>query len=161
MLCKSICKARTSSISSAPSTSLRMCRRASSGVMPSPRAAPEASSQPILYHVLNSSPGVRISPRQKYRALLSRRPTRPSLMKYATDRPFANSEKAARKRLEIASTVEPIQDGRIHMRRCEVGSAGLEMVSREDPLSRIRTSHEVKEREGIRQLVRFNASITR
>jgi hypothetical protein len=34
-------------------------------------------------------------------------------MKFAADRPFAEPEKAARKLIEIASTVEPIQDGRI------------------------------------------------
>ena len=35
-------------------------------------------------------------------------------MKYATDREYADPEKAARKLLEIANTVEAIQDGRIH-----------------------------------------------
>ena len=34
-------------------------------------------------------------------------------MKFAADRPFADPEKAARKLIEIASTVEPVQDGRI------------------------------------------------
>jgi hypothetical protein len=38
-------------------------------------------------------------------------------MKYTADRPFADPEKAARKLLEIASTVEPIQDGRIHIEK--------------------------------------------
>ena len=38
-------------------------------------------------------------------------------MKYATDRPFADPEKAARKLMEIASTVEPVQDGRIHIEK--------------------------------------------
>ena len=36
-------------------------------------------------------------------------------MKYASDRESADSEKAARKLLEIANTVEAIQDGRIHI----------------------------------------------
>jgi hypothetical protein len=36
-------------------------------------------------------------------------------MKYAADRPFADPEKAARKLLEIANTVEAVQDGRIHI----------------------------------------------
>ena len=36
-------------------------------------------------------------------------------MKYATDREYADPEKAARKLLEIASTIEPVQDGRIHI----------------------------------------------
>ena len=34
---------------------------------------------------------------------------------YATDRPFADPEKAARKLLEIANETEAIQDGRIHI----------------------------------------------
>ena len=38
-------------------------------------------------------------------------------MKYTADRPLADPEKAARKLLEIASTVEPIQDGRIHIEK--------------------------------------------
>jgi hypothetical protein len=38
-------------------------------------------------------------------------------MKYATDRPFADPEKAARKLLEIANTVEAVQDGRIHIEK--------------------------------------------
>ncbi|SIO57972.1 hypothetical protein SAMN05443247_08726 [Bradyrhizobium erythrophlei] len=38
-------------------------------------------------------------------------------MKYAADRPFADPEKAARRLLEIASTVEPVQDGRLHIEK--------------------------------------------
>jgi hypothetical protein len=38
-------------------------------------------------------------------------------MKFTADRPFADPEKAARKLLEIASTIEPIQDGRIHIEK--------------------------------------------
>jgi hypothetical protein len=38
-------------------------------------------------------------------------------MKYTTDRPFADPEKAARKLLEIANSVEAIQDGRIHIEK--------------------------------------------
>jgi hypothetical protein len=34
-------------------------------------------------------------------------------MKFATDRPYANPETAARKLIEIANAVEPAQDGRI------------------------------------------------
>ena len=34
-------------------------------------------------------------------------------MKYATDRPWSDPEKAARKLLEIANAVEAVQDGRI------------------------------------------------
>jgi hypothetical protein len=38
-------------------------------------------------------------------------------MKYATDREYADPEKAARKLLEIANSVEAVQDGRIHIER--------------------------------------------
>ena len=38
-------------------------------------------------------------------------------MKYATDREYADPEKAARKLLEIANTVEAIQDGRIYIEK--------------------------------------------
>jgi hypothetical protein len=38
-------------------------------------------------------------------------------VKYATDRPFADPEKAARKLLEIANAVEAVQDGRIYIER--------------------------------------------
>jgi hypothetical protein len=34
-------------------------------------------------------------------------------MKFATDRPYFDPEKAARKLIEIANSVEPVQDGRI------------------------------------------------
>ncbi len=36
-------------------------------------------------------------------------------MKYATARPFADPETAARKLVEIASGIEPVQDGRIYI----------------------------------------------
>ena len=36
-------------------------------------------------------------------------------MKYAAPRPYADPEKAARRIIEIASTVEPVQDGRIYI----------------------------------------------
>jgi hypothetical protein len=36
-------------------------------------------------------------------------------MKFATDRPYANPETAARKLVEIADAVETIQDGRIYI----------------------------------------------
>jgi hypothetical protein len=36
-------------------------------------------------------------------------------MKFAEPRPYADPEKAARRIVEIASTVEPAQDGRIHI----------------------------------------------
>jgi hypothetical protein len=36
-------------------------------------------------------------------------------MKYSETRPYADPEKAARRIVEIASTVEPVQDGRIHI----------------------------------------------
>jgi hypothetical protein len=38
-------------------------------------------------------------------------------MKFSSDRPFADPEIAARKLVEIASTVEPVQDGRIHIEK--------------------------------------------
>jgi hypothetical protein len=38
-------------------------------------------------------------------------------MKYVADREYADPAKAARKLLEIANTVEAIQDGRIHIER--------------------------------------------
>jgi hypothetical protein len=36
-------------------------------------------------------------------------------MKFATDRPYSDPEKAARKLVEIANAVETIQDGRIYI----------------------------------------------
>jgi hypothetical protein len=38
-------------------------------------------------------------------------------MKFTADRPFADPERAARKILEIANSVEPVQDGRIHIEK--------------------------------------------
>jgi hypothetical protein len=38
-------------------------------------------------------------------------------MKYTEPRPYADPEKAARRIIEIASTVEPVQDGRIYIER--------------------------------------------
>jgi hypothetical protein len=38
-------------------------------------------------------------------------------LKLTTDRPLADPEKAARKILEIANSVEAIQDGRIHVEK--------------------------------------------
>ena len=38
-------------------------------------------------------------------------------MKFAPDRPYSDPEKAARKLLEIANTVEVTQDGRIHIEK--------------------------------------------
>jgi hypothetical protein len=34
-------------------------------------------------------------------------------MKFAFDRPYSDPEKAARKLVEIANAVEPVQDGRL------------------------------------------------
>ena len=36
-------------------------------------------------------------------------------MKFASDRPYSDPEKAARKIVEIANTVEAVQDGRIYI----------------------------------------------
>lgn len=38
-------------------------------------------------------------------------------MKLTEDRPYADPDKAARKLIEIANTVEAIQDGRIHIEK--------------------------------------------
>ena len=38
-------------------------------------------------------------------------------MNFINDRPFSDPEAAMRKLLEIASTVEPVQDGRIHIEK--------------------------------------------
>jgi len=38
-------------------------------------------------------------------------------MKYARTRPYADPEKAARRLLEISNTIEPVQDGRIHIEK--------------------------------------------
>ena len=39
-------------------------------------------------------------------------------MKFVEPRPFANPDVAARKLVEIASTIEPVQNGRIYARAC-------------------------------------------
>jgi hypothetical protein len=38
-------------------------------------------------------------------------------MKFADDRPYSDPEKAARKLIEIANSVEAVQDGRIHIEK--------------------------------------------
>lgn len=38
-------------------------------------------------------------------------------MKHVTPRPFASPEAAARKLVELAAGVEPVQDGRIHIEK--------------------------------------------
>jgi len=38
-------------------------------------------------------------------------------MKFATDRPFADPDAAARKLMELANAFEPIQDGRIYIEK--------------------------------------------
>ena len=38
-------------------------------------------------------------------------------MKYIEPRPYAGPEAAARKLMEIANSVEPVQDGRIHIEK--------------------------------------------
>jgi hypothetical protein len=38
-------------------------------------------------------------------------------MKYVNERPFADPDAAARKLLEIANSVEAVQDGRIHIEK--------------------------------------------
>jgi hypothetical protein len=49
-------------------------------------------------------------------------------MKYAAARPYADSEKAARKLLEIATEVDVVQDGRIHIEK--LNGAFLHRVKR-------------------------------
>ncbi|MCP3467515.1 MULTISPECIES: hypothetical protein [unclassified Bradyrhizobium] len=38
-------------------------------------------------------------------------------MKLTAERPFANPDAAARKLVEIATSIEPVQDGRIHIEK--------------------------------------------
>jgi hypothetical protein len=38
-------------------------------------------------------------------------------MKHVTERPFANPEAAARQLLQLASGIEAVQDGRIHIEK--------------------------------------------
>jgi hypothetical protein len=38
-------------------------------------------------------------------------------VKFAEPRPYADAEKAAQRIVEIASTIEPVQDGRIHLEK--------------------------------------------
>lgn len=38
-------------------------------------------------------------------------------MKFATDRPYSDPEQAARKLIEIANSVEAVQEGRIHIEK--------------------------------------------
>ena len=38
-------------------------------------------------------------------------------MKFVDSRPYADPESAARKLMEIANSVEPVQDGRIHIEK--------------------------------------------
>jgi hypothetical protein len=39
------------------------------------------------------------------------------VMKFIAERPFADPDAAARKLMEIANSVEPVQDGRIHIEK--------------------------------------------
>jgi hypothetical protein len=52
-------------------------------------------------------------------------------MKFASDRPYADSEKAARKLVEIANSVEAVQGGRIHIEQINYRfySAGCDRAS--------------------------------
>ena len=58
-------------------------------------------------------------------------------MKYATDREYADPEKAARKLLEIASTIEPVQDGRIYIELLN----GAFLFSQRAAAARLSTGH--------------------
>ena len=46
-------------------------------------------------------------------------------MKFVADRPFADPEIAARKLMEIANSVEPVQDGRLHIEKINWPGLGL------------------------------------
>jgi len=58
-------------------------------------------------------------------------------MKHVTERPFADPQDAARKLLKLAASIEPVQDGRIHVEkinypfgagiRCAVEKGWLEL----------------------------------
>ncbi|WP_439375376.1 hypothetical protein [Bradyrhizobium sp. DASA03120] len=39
------------------------------------------------------------------------------MTKFAPSRPFADPEAAARKLIELAKSIEPVQDGRIHIEK--------------------------------------------
>jgi hypothetical protein len=51
-------------------------------------------------------------------------------MKFIADRPLADPEIAARKIREIANTVEPIQDGRIHIEKTTGRSCSRRVAAR-------------------------------
>jgi hypothetical protein len=64
-------------------------------------------------------------------------------VKFVADRPFADPEVAARKLMEIANSVEPVQDGRIHIEKidwpfiCELIRATLTpVIDQRSPRSR-------------------------
>jgi hypothetical protein len=44
-------------------------------------------------------------------------------MKFVADRPFADPEAAARELLEIANSVEPVHNGRIHIEKIKLADA--------------------------------------
>jgi hypothetical protein len=58
-------------------------------------------------------------------------------MKYVERRPYADPEAAARKLMEIANSVEPVQDGRIHIELINwpMLHDGTQFPHRWDPLS--------------------------
>src|SRR4051794_10237053 len=41
-------------------------------------------------------------------------------MKHVTERPFVDPQAAARKLLELAASIEPVQDGRIHIEKIKL-----------------------------------------
>jgi hypothetical protein len=63
-------------------------------------------------------------------------------MKYTESRPYADPEKAARRIVEIASTVEPVQDGRIHV---ELINGSVPVRGQGSP-RRVRRGHETRHR---------------
>jgi hypothetical protein len=62
-------------------------------------------------------------------------------MKYSEARPYADPDKAARRIVEIASTVEPAQDGRIH-----VELINGPFLFKDKGAPRVRRGHEARDR---------------
>jgi hypothetical protein len=72
-------------------------------------------------------------------------------MKFATDRPYTDPEKAARKLVEIANAIEPAHDGRIFIETVNAPSAsrGLwRLALRASPLDRASCSRTAGSRSG-------------
>jgi hypothetical protein len=64
--------------------------------------------------------------------------------KFATDRPFADPEKAARQLLELANAAEAVQEGRIHIELINLPFC----ASAAAPMNTARVSNERSPRAG-------------